>query len=250
MILQVDGLNFRYNSVPIIQDVSLSVHEGEILSILGPNGAGKTTLLKCLNRVLSPRGGTVLIDGKDAREMSRRKIARKMGWVPQQGEVSSIKVYDLILLGRKPHFKWSPGKEDHRQAMEAIRMLGLEHLSLRYADEISGGEFQLVQIARAMAQEPRAVLFDEPTSSLDISNQHRLMGKIQSLIHATPRAAVMSMHDINLALRYSDKFLLLKEGRIWAAGDREIVSPTAIRAVYNMDAHIVEAGGYPTVIPI
>jgi len=250
MILQVDGLNFRYKSVPIIRDVALTVYEGEILSILGPNGAGKTTLLKCLNRVLAPRGGTVLIDGKDTREMSRRKIAGKMGWVPQQGEVSSIKVYDLILLGRKPHFKWSPGRNDHRQAMEAIRMLGLEHLSLRYADEISGGEFQLVQIARAMAQEPRAVLCDEPTSSLDISNQHRLMGKIQSLIHATPRAAVMSMHDINLALRYSDKFLLLKEGRIWAAGDREIVSPTAIRAVYNMDAHIVEAGGYPTVIPI
>ena len=250
MILQVDGLNFRYKSVPIIRDVALTVHEGEILSILGPNGAGKTTLLKCLNRVLAPRGGTVLIDGKDTREMSRRKIARKMGWVPQQGEVSSIKVYDLILLGRKPHFKWSPGRNDHRQAMEAIRMLGLEHLSLRYADEISGGEFQLVQIARAMAQEPRAVLCDEPTSSLDISNQHRLMGKIQSLIHATPRAAVMSMHDINLALRYSDKFLLLKEGRIWAAGNREIVSPTAIRAVYNMDAHIVEAGGYPTGIPI
>jgi len=250
MILQVDGLNFRYKSVPIIRDVALSVHEGEILSILGPNGAGKTTLLKCLNRVLSPRGGTVLIDGKDAREMSRRKIARKMGWVPQQGEVSSIKVYDLILLGRKPHFKWSPGKEDHRQAMEALRMLGLEHLSLRYADEISGGEFQLVQIARAMAQEPRAILFDEPTSSLDISNQHRLMGKIQSLIHATPRAAVMSMHDINLALRYSDKFLLLKNGRIYAAGGREIISPAALREVYAMDAQVVEAGGHPTVIPI
>ena len=250
MILQVDGLNFRYKSVPIIRDVALSVHEGEILSILGPNGAGKTTLLKCLNRVLSPRGGTVLIDGKDAREMSRRKIARKMGWVPQQGEVSSIKVYDLILLGRKPHFKWSPGKEDHRQAMEALRMLGLEHLSLRYADEISGGEFQLVQIARAMAQEPRAILFDEPTSSLDISNQHRLMGKIQSLIHATPRAAVMSMHDINLALRYSDKFLLLKDGHIHAAGGREIISPAALREVYAMDAQVVEAGGHPTVIPI
>jgi iron complex transport system ATP-binding protein len=254
MILQVDGLNFRYNSVPVIRDVALSVHEGEILSILGPNGAGKTTLLKCLNRVLSPqrgpRGGTVLIDGQDAREMSRGKIARKMGWVPQRGEVSRMKVYDLILLGRKPHFKWSPGKEDHRQTMEAIRMMGIEHLSLRYADELSGGEFQMVQIARAMAQDPRAVLFDEPTSSLDISNQHRLMAKIQSLIHAAPRAAVMSMHDINLALRYSDKFLLLKEGRICAAGGREIISPAAIREVYAMEAQVVDAGGHPTVIPI
>ncbi|MFW6207637.1 MAG: ABC transporter ATP-binding protein [Spirochaetota bacterium] len=249
MILQVDGLNFRYNSVPTIRDITLSVREGEILSILGPNGAGKTTLLKCLNRVLTPRGGTVLIDGKDAREMGRNSLARKMGWVPQRGEASRMKVYDLILLGRKPHFKWGPGTQDHQQTMQAIRMLGLAHLSLRYADEISGGEFQLVQIARAMAQEPRAVLFDEPTSSLDISNQHHLMGKIQSIIHTAPRAAVMTMHDINLALRYSDKFLLLKAGRIWAAGGREVISPAAIRAVYNMDAHIVEAKGHTLVIP-
>ncbi|MBI9108439.1 MAG: ABC transporter ATP-binding protein [Spirochaetales bacterium] len=250
MILNVRDLNFRYNKFPVIRDVSFDVGEGEIISILGPNGAGKTTLLKCLNRILSPRKGTVLIDGKDSRDMGQARIARKLGWVPQRGESSRMKVYDLILLGRKPYFRWGPGKTDHLQVEEAIRLLGIEALSMCYADEISGGEFQLVQIVRALAQNPRVILFDEPTSSLDISNQHRLMAKIHSLIHAGSRAAVMTMHDINLALRYSDKFILLKDGCIYAAGGRSIITPENIEEVYNMEVKVVEAGGYPIVVPV
>ena len=250
MILKVNGLEFRYSSVPVIEDVSFELKEGEILAILGPNGAGKTTLLKCLNRILKPRSGEVLIEGCSTAFMSRTKIARKIGWVPQQGEASKMKVYDLILLGRKPYFRWEPGKEDHALVENAIRLLGIEELVMRYADEISGGEFQLVQIARALAQEPRVVLFDEPTSSLDISNQHRLMSKIQALIHESKCAAAMTMHDINLALRYSDKFLLLKDGCIVAAGESGVISPEIIKDVYNMEAQVLEAGGYPLVIPV
>ncbi len=250
MIIAVEGLSFRYSSVPVIRNASFSIREGEILTILGPNGSGKTTLLKCLNRVLSPKSGTVFIDGKDSRELSRTKIAKKIGWVPQQGEVSRMKVYDQVLLGRKPHFRWAPGKADHNRTMEAITLLGLASLSLRYADELSGGEFQLVQIARALAQEPRLILFDEPTGSLDISNQHHLMEKIRTLIHKSSRAAVMTMHDINLALRYSDSFILLKDGCIHGAGGREIITPDAIREVYKMESQIVEAGGFPLVVPV
>ncbi len=250
MILQVEGLAFRYNSTPVIRDASFTLKEGEILTILGPNGSGKTTLLKCLNRVLAPKSGTVFIDAMDTREMSRRGLAQNIGWVPQQGEVSRMKVYDLILLGRKPHFKWAPGPVDHQKTVEAIGILGLEELSLRYADELSGGEFQMVQIARALAQQPRLILFDEPTSSLDISNQHRLMGKIRTLIHGSRRASIMTMHDINLALRYSDSFILLKDGCIHAAGGREVISPKSILEVYAMEAAVVEAGGFPMVVPV
>lgn len=250
MILKVDGLTFSYASSPIIQDANFSLEEGEILTILGPNGAGKTTLLKCLNRVLAPHGGTVYIDGLDLRHLSTADIARRISWVPQRGEVSRMKVYDLILLGRKPRFTWGPGAEDHIQAENAIRLLDIDRLALSYADEISGGEFQLVQIARALAQEPRIILFDEPTSNLDISNQHRLMPRIRSLIRGENRAAIMTMHDINLALRYSDKFLLLKEGHISAAGGREIISAASIEEVYNMKSRVVEAAGYPVVVPV
>ena len=250
MIIRAQGLSFSYDSVPVIRDASFSVREGMLLSILGPNGSGKTTLLKCLNRVLEPKGGTVLIDGQDTRGPGRAKIAGKLGWVPQHGEASRMKVYDLVLLGRKPRFGWGPAAIDHELTMSAIRTLGLESLALRYADELSGGEFQMVQIARALALQPRAVLLDEPTSNLDISNQHRLMRKIGSLVLAGAGAAVMTMHDINLALRYSDSFLLLKDGLIHAAGGREILTPEAIRTVYDMETTVVEAGGYPMVIPV
>ena len=250
MILNAFGLNFRYRSLPVIQDASFRVEKGEILSILGPNGAGKTTLLKCLNRILAPQSGAVMIDGKDARHMGPGMIARKIGWVPQNGEKSRMKVYDLILLGRKPYFRWAPGKEDHAQVEKAIELMGIESLSMRYADELSGGEFQLVQIVKALAQSPRVILFDEPTSSLDISHQHLLMSRIVSLIHSEPMAAVMTVHDINLALRYSDKFLLLKDGIVCAAGDRSIITPENIDMAYNMEVSVAEACGYPVVVPL
>lgn len=250
MILKVCGLSFMYSSIPVLRDVSFGLKEGEILSILGPNGAGKTTLLKSLNRILIPQDGTVMIDGYDICNLRQGEIAKKIGWVPQQGEMSRMKVYDLILLGRKPYFRWGPGRADHAKVEEAISLMDIESLSMRYADEISGGEFQLVQIVRALAQSPRVIFFDEPTNSLDISNQHNLMSKISSLIHSGTMAAVMTMHDINLALRYSDKFLMLKNGSVQASGGRSIVNPETIKAVYNMDAQVVEAGGYPIVVPV
>lgn len=249
MRLKIQGLTFSYNSMPVINDISFEVVEGEILTILGRNGSGKTTLLTCINRILPCNTGTVYIDNLDTKNMSLVEIARKIGWVPQRSDVSKMKVYDLVLLGRKPHFRWNPTKDDYHRVEEAIKIMELEDIALRYADEVSGGEFQLVQIVRAVAQDPRVILFDEPTSNLDMSNQHRLMKKVQSIIHSCPRAAVMTMHDINLALRYSDKFLLLKDGYIFAAGDKKVITEETIQHVYDMEVHLVEAGGYPVVVP-
>lgn len=250
MILDVDGLEFHYKSHPVLKDVYFHLKKGEIISILGRNGAGKTTLLKCLNQILSPQKGSIKIDGNDYKQLKPVEIARKAGWVPQQSERSRIKVYDFVLLGRKPWFRWEPNKRDFDRVEEAISLLGLEDLALRYADELSGGEFQLVQIVRALAQEPRIILFDEPTNSLDISNQHHLMTQIRSLIHGSTKSAVMTMHDINLALRYSDKFLLLNNGRITAAGNSNIITPETIKEVYQMDVHVTKAAGYLMVVPV
>ncbi|MDC7125130.1 MAG: ABC transporter ATP-binding protein [Spirochaetales bacterium] len=250
MILEVDNLEFSYSNVDVIRDVSFMVEEGEIVSILGPNGTGKTTLLKCLNRILEPKNGCVIVDGHDAAVLGHINLSRKIGWVPQHGNASRMKVYDLILLGRKPYFRWSPSIEDYKKVEEAICLMGIEELSMRYADEISGGEFQLVQIVRALAQNPRVILFDEPTSSLDIAHQHQLMTRIRTLIHSSPMAAVLTMHDLNLALRYCDKFILLKDGHIFASGGRDIINSENIREVYNMEADIIEAGGFPLVVPV
>lgn len=250
MILQALNLSFRYTSQPLLEETSFSVQEGELLCILGPNGSGKTTLLKCLNRILRPQGGQVLVDGQDCRTMGANTLARKLGWVPQHETASRITVYDLVLLGRKPYFRFGPTALDHEQVASAIALLGLDPLALRFADELSGGEFQLVQIARALAQNPRLILFDEPTSNLDISNQHHLLKKIKGLVQDGHSAAIICLHDINLALRYADRFLLLKAGQIQAAGTAEIIQPDIIRTVYGLETHVVEVSGVPIVIPV
>lgn len=250
MILDINGIAFSYKRASIIEEITFSVEEGELVAILGRNGAGKTTLLKCLNRILSPQMGTVVVEGIDTRSMRPIQIARKMGWVPQQAEASMMTVYDLVLLGRKPHFGWAPSKGDYDKVDEALHTIGIAHLALRAADELSGGELQLVQIARALAQDPRIILFDEPTSSLDIHNQYRLMKTIRTIIEDSGRSALLAVHDLNLALRYSERFILLKEGRIFAAGGREIINETTIGAVYDIDVRVIEVEGYPVVVPV
>jgi iron complex transport system ATP-binding protein len=246
----VDGLQFGYHGNPVFRDVGCSVDEHELLAILGPNGAGKTTLLKCLNGVLKPRGGTVLVDGSQSLSLSRRRRAQIIAMVSQRGEASRITVYDMVLLGRKPHLQWGATQADHEKVASVIRMLKLEHLALRYVDEISGGELQMVQVARALAQEPRVLLLDEPTSSLDIRNQLRIMDALAHIITSHPMVAVMAIHDLQVALRYADKFALMQGGTLHAVGGREIITRESIRAVYGIEAKVVDVEGNLCVIPM
>ncbi|HZJ87776.1 MAG TPA: ABC transporter ATP-binding protein [Sphaerochaeta sp.] len=250
MILRAHEISFRYRNDPVLSEVNLTVAPGQVLSILGSNGAGKTTLLKTLNRVLKPQGGSVYIEEMDTAALSSTELAQRLGWVPQHGEATAMKVFDLILLGRKPHFKWAPRGEDYEKVREIIAITGLEELAMRYADELSGGEFQQVLIARALAQEPKVILLDEPTSSLDIRNQHRLMMMVRKLIAERDKSAVIAMHDLNLALRYSDRFLLLKDGNVYAEGDYSIITPEAIAEVYGVEVSVAEVGGYSVVVPL
>ena len=250
MKLRVHDVEFGYTSVPTIRDVTFGVEAGDLLTIVGPNGVGKTTLLKCLNRILQPRRGTVLLDGDDLRTMTRRAIARRVGYVPQRSVASRMTVYDLVLLGRIPRIGWGVGRDDHRVTDAVIELLGLGDLALRYADEISGGEFQLVQIARALVQEPLVMLLDEPTSNLDINNQHRLMSTIQQVVHSNAIAAIMTIHDVNLAIRYANKFILMRDGAVFAAGGREVITPAAMRAVFSIEVHVGEVSGIPFLVPL
>jgi iron complex transport system ATP-binding protein len=249
MILRVDGIDFGYASRSTIRNVTFSVEAGDMLTIMGPNGVGKTTLLKCLNRILAPRSGKVWIDGKDARSMRRIDLAKRIGYVAQRGEVSRLTVYDLILLGRRPQARWGMSEQDHVATARVIELLGLSDLALRYADEISGGEFQLAQVARALAQEPRVIVLDEPTSNLDISNQHRLLSKLERIVTSSAMSSIMTNHDINLSIRYSNKLVLMKDGTIFAAGGREIITEEHIRAVYDIDVHVGTLHGIPFVLP-
>jgi iron complex transport system ATP-binding protein len=249
MFLEVNGIEFSYGSTPTLENVSFSVERNEVVTLLGPNGVGKTTLLKCLNKVLEPRGGTVMVDGDDVYMISRREAAKRMGYVPQRGEVSRMTVFDAVLLGRRPYIDWDATEKDLKLTGRVIELMGLKEMSLRYVDEISGGEYQLVQIARALAQQPDVILMDEPTSSLDISNQHMIMRTVRKIVQRNPMAAVMTIHDLNLAVRYSDKFVMMHGGKIFAAGGHEVITPENIRSAYHVDAIVERVNGIPIIIP-
>ena len=250
MILEVDGVAFNYRSAPIIREVTFGLASHQILAILGPNGVGKTTLLKCMNAILQPKAGSVLVDETDLLRADRTEIARKMGYVPQRCEAGRLTAFDAILLGRRPHIRWNVTEADLRIVEAAIRMLSLEDLSLRYIDEMSGGELQKVSIARALVQEPRVLLLDEPTSSLDLKNQLEILGIVRSVVTDHDVAAVMTMHDLNMALRYADRFIFLKEGVIHAAGGPGVVTPETIEAVYGVAVTVERYNGFRVVVPL
>ena len=182
--------------------------------------------------------------------MSRVEVAKRMGYVPQRAVVSQITVFDSVLLGRKPHITWDVSKKDIEITKNMIGRLGLSELSLKYINEISGGELQKVQLARALVQEPKVLLLDEPTSSLDLCNQHQIMSTLVDVVKHNDLTAIMTMHDINLALRYSDKFIMLKHGTVFAAGGHEVITPENIESVYELPVNVANYMGRPIIIPL
>ena len=250
MILDVQGVTFAYNSHTVLSDVRFSVGEGELVAILGPNGVGKTTLLKCLNAILKPKMGTALVDGADVLRLPPRDIAVRVGYVAQRTEPARMTVFDTVLMGRKPHIRWQVSEHDLRMVDAVINKLGFAELSLRHVDELSGGELQKVAVARALVQEPRLLLLDEPTSSLDLRNQIEILGLIRRVVDEHRVAAVMTMHDLNSALRFADRFLFVKGGRIFAQGPVESVTPDLIAEVYGIPVQIHHIQGAPLVVPV
>jgi len=250
MILSVDGVEFSYNSRPVLRDVRFAVNRGELFSILGNNGAGKSTLLRCLNRIIRPRAGSILIEKEDLFALTRREVARRVGYVAQRHESARVTVFDAVLLGRKPHIKWDATARDLEIVRSVLAVLGLEEFSLRYLDELSGGELQKVIMARALAQEPQVLLLDEPTSNLDLKNQYEVLRIVKRAARERNIAVVVVMHDLNLALRFADKFLLLKNGTIFACGGRDVMTPENIAGVYGVPVAVERMADVPVVVPL
>ena len=249
MILEVNGIEFRYKSKEVLKDIEFHLEKNEILSILGPNGVGKTTLLKCMNTILKPQNGTIMVDREDVLRLEQKEIARRVGYVPQRCEPARLTAFDAILLGRMPHMKWNVSPEDIMKVEETIKKLHLEDMALRYIDELSGGELQKVGIARAIAQNPKLLLLDEPTSSLDLKNQLGILDAVREVVGNENVSAVITMHDLNLAFRYSDKFLFLKGGTIFAAGSMEDITPQIIQEVYGVPVTIQNYMDHAVIIP-
>lgn len=250
MILKADSISFSYPNKKVLESISFSIDKGDCVAILGVNGAGKSTLLKCLNRILKTDDGCIYIEKQNINNMSQIEIAKNMGYVPQRANVSRMTVFDTVLLGRKPYIKVDVTDKDLEIVNDILKQLSLEKYSLRYLDELSGGECQKVVIARALAQQPKILLLDEPTSSLDLKNQIEVLDFIQGIAKNRGISVVVIMHDLNLALRFADKFIMMKNNRIYAVGGKEIITEKTIKDVYSVDVNIRNIDGKTVVIPL
>lgn len=237
--LVVDNVSFAYASRSVLEDISFHIRGGDFVGIIGPNGSGKSTLLKNMSRVLAPQGGAIYLAEEDLEKIPRGRLARKIAVVPQETAVNfAFTVEEVVLMGRTPHlgrFQWE-GPEDRRIAREAMEATGILPLAQRPITTLSGGERQRAIIAQALAQQPRVLLLDEPTSHLDISHQVEIFELLRVLSQREQVTVIANLHDLNLAAQYCDYLILLSEGRVFALGSpAKVLTPENVEAVYGTE---------------
>lgn len=246
-MIKASDIEFGYTGEKIVlKNVGLELNRGEMLGILGPNGSGKTTFIKCLNRILIPNKGTIILDDRELKDYTRREIAQKIGLVPQtsNSEMSSPMVYDVVMMGRKPHATWQMTKDDDEIVWNVMEELDVAHLATHRFDELSSGQSQRVLIARAIAQDAEIFLLDEPTSNLDVKYQMEVMNLIWELVEKKNACACAIIHDLDLAMKYCDKIVLLHDGYIVSSGTPiEALTPESIKQVYGVEAFVENIHG-------
>ena len=291
MTLEVEELSFAYGGQPVLEKVSFTARGGTCLAILGPNGAGKSTLLRCIDRLLVPTSGSIRMDGREVADMKPGELARQVAFVPQEPVFADATVFDAVLLGRRPCFRWEAGADDLLAVEKTLTKLGLAPLALRPVEQLSGGERQRVAIARALVSQPQVLLLDEPTSNLDMKHQMDTIDLLRTVtrdsgvcvrdggvcvrdseacvrdsgvcvrdseacvrdsaacVRDSRPCVLVTMHDLNLAVRFADSFLLMKDRRIYAAGGPEILTPATLRAVYGVEVTVAQVEGQTVVVP-
>ena len=207
--------------------------------LLGKNGSGKTTLFNSILGINKPSGGTIVYEGEDMLKMSRTERARRIAYVPQNIQFGMLSVYDSIMLGRLSYFGVRAGDSDRKVVEGIIKEMKLENLAARNVSELSGGERQKIAIARAMAQEPGMIVFDEPTGNLDLANEELIIQEAKKLAREKNIAILSSLHDLNQALYFGDRFFFLKDGKIKYAGGEEIITSDVINDVFDVNMKII-----------
>jgi iron complex transport system ATP-binding protein len=237
VILKIDDIECSYGAVKVLNGLTFSVTGGSFTGIIGPNGSGKSTLLKSLSRVLKPVKGSVLLDDDDLYRLDTREVAKKMAVVPQETAVNfSFMVKDIVLMGRSPHLSrfQSEGEKDFEAARQAMELTDTLHLADRLITAVSGGERQRVIIAKALAQDPKIILLDEPTSHLDINHQIEILSLLKRLNMENNLTIIAVFHDLNLAAQYCDSIILMKSGSIFTVGEpAEVLTADNIKEVYG-----------------
>lgn len=240
MMLEVNNVSFSYSKKEILNNVSFKIDEGEIVTILGKNGVGKTTLLEILLSIKKAKNGSILLNNKNLEEYSSKEKAKLIAYVPQILDETNLTVYDFLLLGRIPYFNLSPSKEDKEEVLKIIKEFNLEEIANHSMVEVSGGERQLVSIARAMLTKPKILILDEPTSALDIQNTKKVLDTLERLVKKENISILISMHDINEALAISNRLLIFKEGSILFDIKPNMISENVIYETYGVNSKLIK----------
>lgn len=253
--IEATGLHVAYGAREVLRDVAIRVDRGEVVGLAGPNGSGKTTLLRALSRVVRPLAGTIELAGRPIESLDRRTLAREVAVLPQNAALpGEITVLDAVVMGRTPHlgFLQQESATDFGLARAALRQAGLDGFAERRVRELSGGERQLVLLARALAQGSPTLLLDEPSNSLDIRHQVDLFQAVRSLAAAGSHAVLAALHDLSLAALYCDRLVLMARGQVVAVGTpREVLTADRLSATYGTPLEVIEAPGTrtPLVVP-
>ncbi|MBB3171072.1 ABC transporter ATP-binding protein [Parvibacter caecicola] len=241
MSIEVTNLSFAYGNREVLRDLNFSIPDGCLVNVLGPNGVGKSTLFRCILGLNPHYSGSILVNGKDLRALSVRQRAREISYIPQShASVYDYEVIDVVLMATGSELKLlgTPGPEQLQRAHAALERIGIEHLAHRTYTQISGGEQQLVLIARALAQNARTIIMDEPTSALDYGNTVRVLSCVRQLAREG-LSIVQSTHNPDHAFLYSDQTMVLSEGRLRAFGDpKDVITSELISELYHVEVEV------------
>lgn len=244
-MLEIQGLSFSYSSRAggVLRGANLTLCDGEIGVLLGRNGSGKTTLFKNILGLCRPDGGSIRFDGRDLSSMSAKERAGIIAYVPQDIQFGALSVFDSILMGRVSYFGLRAGRDDCAAVERILKDMRLESYAHSNVEHLSGGERQKVAIARALAQEPRLLIFDEPTGNLDIANEQLIMDEAARLARDKSIGILCSLHDLNQARNFGDRFFFLKDGAVKYSGGKELFTEKIIRDVFGINVRVIDHEG-------
>jgi len=249
-MIKLKGVTFGYKkSKPVLKNISLSFKEGMVTSVLGRNGCGKSTMLKSVNGIIKPESGEVFVDSRPLKDYDRKELARVVGFMAQRSSGIDATVFDAVITGRRPYMGLSLSSEDREITEEIISLMGLDKMACRRTTEISGGELQKVVIARALVQQPKIMLLDEPVNHLDMVNQLEVLSFIREITEREGITTVIVMHDINMAIRFSDELIFMKDGQFAGACEPAEITSELIKDTFGLGVRVSSDGERPYIIP-